>query len=379
MFEIIYHPLYGELHDTDQPKPAFESYENPNRCKIIWEYLKKIGYVLRDFRATAIQTNTEKSLVIRKPAPLDKKDLFLVHTQYYIDKVECFTKAGCGQLGDLVLATEDLMEIGLLSAGGAYEAIKDVATKKYNQSFAIIRPPGHHSTPDTADGLCVFNNIALAIKKMRKELDFKEKIVIIDIDAHFGNGLSSIFYQDPTVLYTSIHEYDFLTYDEGFFDAIGLKNGLGYNINFPVPFKAGDTYLEKYCNFIEPFIIKYQPEIIIIATGLDGHWADPIGNLSFSSQGYIYFTNWLKRVSKEVCQSRVCFCLEGGYNLIMIPRLIEILISEFISQPIKNTIDDLPSKHYFSNSVADESFMQSYDEQLKILKKRLERIWNIVS
>lgn len=378
MFEIIYHPLYGELHDTDQPKPAFESYENPSRCKVIWEYLKKIGYVLRDFRATAIQTNTDKNLVIRKPTPIDKKDLYLVHSQYYVDKVECFTKAGCGQLGDLVLATEDLMEIGLLSAGGAYEAVKDVITKKYNQSFAIIRPPGHHSTPDTADGLCVFNNIALAIKKIRKDLDFKGKIAVLDIDAHFGNGISSIFYQDPTVLYSSIHEYDFLTYEDGFFDAIGSKNGLGYNINFPVPFKAGDKYLEKYCNFIKPFIVNYQPEIIIVAAGFDGHYSDPIGNLCFSSKGYAFFANWLKNLSKTICGGKVSFCLEGGYNLIMLPRLIEVIIGEFISHPVKNPIDEIPSDNFFSNALSDEAFLQGYDEQLKILRKRLERIWNII-
>lgn len=375
MFEIVYHPDYGELNKLDQPKPFFETYESPLRCKITWEHLKQIGFVSRDFRGTRIQTNTDRNLVIKKPEPLTKDDIRLVHSRYHLEMVERFTEFGCGQLGNSVLATEDTMEIALLSAGGAYEAISDVFNNKYSQSFALIRPPGHHAMPGTPDGLCIFNNIAVSIAKLRKDNKFNGKIAIIDIDAHYGNGLAEIFYEDPDVLYTSIHEMDFMMGEDGFFGEIGFGDGLGYNICFPVRYGSGDIVLKKYCNFIEPFLNDFSPDLIIIASGFDGHWADPIGNLNYTSKGYKHFANWIKAVSSQLCGGKVAFCLEGGYNLIMLPRLIETVISQFVDAPKTEYIDDYPQKVINKQSYADELFAERHNDQVDALKKRLERIW----
>ncbi|MBD3354024.1 MAG: hypothetical protein GF364_21255 [Candidatus Lokiarchaeota archaeon] len=378
MFEIIYHPLYGELNEIELPKPYFESYESPLRCKLVWEYLKKIGYALRDFKRTEMQTNSQKNLVLKKPIPLKKDDLYLVHSKHHVEQVEKFTEDGCGQLGNLVRATEDTMEIALLSAGGAYEAIKDVYSKRNTQAFAIIRPPGHHAIPDAADGLCVFNNIALAIKKLRKELAFKGRIAIVDIDAHYGNGIANVFYEDPSVLYSSIHEFDFSMGDWGRFSEIGIGDGLGCNISFPVRLNSGDEAIKKYCDFVEPFLVKYSPAIIIVAAGFDGHWADPLGNLRYTSDGYRYFAQWLKKIARTICSDRVCFCLEGGYNLLMLPRLIETIISEFINIKCSPPVDKIPYKSIFGYGSTSEYIDKHYNSQVDKIRKRLNRIWKLM-
>ncbi|MHA1729478.1 MAG: histone deacetylase family protein [Promethearchaeota archaeon] len=370
MFEIVYDPLFGDLNELEQPKPFFETYETPLRVKFTWDYLKKIGYL-----------NNSK-LVFKRPKPLNKEDIYLVHSKYHFDLVEKLSEIGMGQLGNLVQVTPDTLDIALLSAGGAYAAISDVYNKKYNQSFAIIRPPGHHAIPDAADGLCVFNNIAIAIKKLRKDLEFKGKIAIIDIDAHYGDGLAKIFYEDPKVLYSSIHEFDFEVGEAGGFSDLGLGNGRGYTINFPIPFNSDDFYLKSYCSFIGPFLEKYNPEMIIVAAGFDGHFADPIGNLRFTSRGYQYFASWLKKLSNKICDGRVSFCLEGGYNLLIIPHLIESIISEFLPVKLNSPIDDF-AYPYFSKNLSEgkktsaelDILKIGFNRKIEAFKKRINGLW----
>jgi len=375
MFEIIYHPLFGELHNLNQPKPYFESYETPLRCKLTWEYLKQIKFALRDFRDTNIQINSEKNLYFRKPNPLTHDDINLVHSKYHIELVEKSSKAGFAELGLNVISSEDSYEISLLSAGGAFQALHDVLSKKYPQSFAIIRPPGHHAMYDTPEGLCFFNNIAVAIRKYRNDFNYKENLAIIDIDAHYGNGIAKIFYTDKSVLYTSIHEYDFEGGNDGSFSELGADQGFGYNIPFPIPFKSDEYFLDLYLEFIEPFLDEYSPEAIIIASGFDSHWADPIGNLNFTSNTYRKFAKWLKELSKKVCNERICLILEGGYNLIMLPRLIETMICEFIGLEPQNPIDQINNQIF---SFKDEQFILKYKKMISETKTRLKRIWKII-
>ncbi|MHA1342060.1 MAG: histone deacetylase family protein [Promethearchaeota archaeon] len=377
MFEIVYHPLYGELHDIGQPRPFFEAYDSPLRCKLTWEYFKQIGFALRDFRGTNIQVNSEKKIYFKKPSALTNNDISLVHSKYHIELVEKSSKKGYAELGLNVVSSEDSHEISLLSAGGAYQALYDVLSRKYPQSFAIIRPPGHHAMPETAEGLCFFNNIGIAIKKYRKDLDYKEKLAILDIDAHYGNGIAKIFYIDRSVLYSSIHEYQFQAGNEGSFSELGADRGFGTNIPFPLPLKANDVYLDMYMEFIEPFLVEYSPDAIIVAIGLDAHWADPVGNLYFTSKSYTKFANWLKRISKNICNSRICFILEGGYNLLMIPRLIENIICEFLDIKPQTPIDIIDEKFIFSKTAQNERVLLKFRKLVNEQRIKLRRIWNL--
>ena len=370
MFEIVYHPDFGELNEQEQPKPIFETYETPLRCESIWNYLGKIF----GFNRKALDNKEEillsdQNILLKKPTSLDKDDIELVHTKYHIELVQNLSDIGSGQIGSLVMATEDTFDLALLSAGGVYTAIFDVINGKSDQSFAIVRPPGHHALPDCSDGLCVFNNIAIAIHKLRKHDKFKGKIAIIDIDAHFGDGISKIFYEDNTVFYSSVHEYDYMTGEAGSAVEIGLEKGRGYNFNYPIPLNADGSYLNSYIDVLTPIIKKFSPEIIIVAAGFDGHWADPIGNLCYNQKDYCNFAKKIHKLAKNVCNSKIAFCLEGGYNLIMIPRLIEGVISEFIKH---TTIPIIDSDIKTGRSIKEKDYFNStLNEEIRLIQKRI--------
>lgn len=369
MFEIVFHPLFNELHELDEPKPGFETYESPLRTLVIWEYFKFKGYIPSDFNKQGIIEDQSLALRVKKPNPLTKEDILRVHSTYLYELVEHLSSLGYGQIGNLVQASSDSLNIALLSAGGAYTAINDVYEGKTDQSFALIRPPGHHAIRDESDGLCVFNNIAVALEKLRIETGFQGKVLILDIDAHLGDGLEKIYYTSKDVLYSSIHEY--VPGEAGIISEIGAGEGKGFNICYPVPLEADDAYLEGYCNFIEPFIMKYQPEMIVVATGFDGHWADPIGNLSFTSKGYTKFTKWVHTVANKVCNGKISFILEGGYNLAVIPHLAEILLCEFTKNTVFTGFEEYIFP-YLDEQKTEKSEIKKYE---KLLKSVLDPYW----
>ena len=371
MFEIVFHPLYNELRELIEPKPVFETYETPLRTRVIWEYFISKGYIPSDFNKQGVINNPDIGLRVKKPSSLTKNDILRIHSSYLVELVENLSDVGYGEIGNLVQATSDTMDIALLSAGGAYLAIKDVYKGKTDQSFALIRPPGHHAIRDESDGLCVFNNIAVSIAKLRKECNFQGKIACIDIDTHLGDGIQKIFYEDPNVLYTSIHEY--IPGESGIFSEIGAGDGKGFNICYPVPLEAGDEYLKGYCKFLEPYLKQYQPDLIIVALGLDGHWADPIGNLSYSSKGYSYFAKWVHSMAKKVCNGKLTLIYEGGYNLAVLPYLAEIFLCEFTQNTHSTPFED----HIFPYLNEHENRGFTNKKISKIIERRVKSILEI--
>jgi acetoin utilization deacetylase AcuC-like enzyme len=370
MFEIVFHPLYNELHEQMDPKPVFETYETPLRTRVIWEYFKSKGYIPSGFDKNEVIINTDIDLCVKKPSPLTKSDILRVHSSYLYEVVEQLSSVGYGTIGNLVTATSDALEIALLSAGGAYLAISDVFNAKCNQSFALIRPPGHHAIRDESAGLCIFNNIAVALTKLREEDQFVGKVAIIDIDTHYGDGLAKLYYDDPNVLYSSIHEY--VPGDLGMISEVGIGKGKGFNICYPAPLEADDAYLEAYYEFLQPYLKKYRPEMIIVATGLDGHWADPIGNLRFSSKAYIKFAHWVHKVADNLCNGKLIFILEGGYNLAVLPHLAEIFLCEFT----KNTKFIPFEDHIIPFLKTDKTNDGEIKKYVKLLKTVLDPYWN---
>ncbi len=370
MFEIVFHPLFNELHELVEPKPVFETYETPMRTRVIWEYLKSRGYFQGDFNPKGIINNPDIGLQVKKPNALRKKDIVRVHSPYLYELVEHLSSVGYGQIGNLVQASHDSLEIALLSAGGAYLAIEDVYIGGAHQSFALVRPPGHHAIRDESDGLCVFNNIAVAVEKLRNEQNFQGKVAILDIDTHLGDGLSKLYYEDPHILYSSIHEY--VPGESGIITEIGAGKGKGFNICYPVPLEADDAYLEGYCRLIEDYLMKYRPEMVIIALGLDGHWADPIGNLAFTSKGYQDFAKWIHGIADKLCEGKIVFVLEGGYNLLVLPYLTEIFLSEFTRNTINTNFDSYILPFFESRKTEGEEI----EKLNQLVKNQLNPYWD---
>ncbi|MBN2157387.1 MAG: histone deacetylase [Candidatus Lokiarchaeota archaeon] len=369
MFEIVFHPLFNELHELGEPKPVFETYESPMRTRVIWEYFTAQNYIASEFPDEPYVENEKLGLSLRKPLPLNKSDVLRVHSPYLYELVEHLSSVGYGEIGNMVQATNESLEIALLSAGGAYQAIKDVYTGVASQSSGLIRPPGHHAIRDESNGLCIFNNIALAIEKLRKDNTFQGRIAIIDIDTHYGDGLAKTYYENPDILYASIHEY--VPGEAGIISEIGAGAGKGYNICYPVPLEADDRYLRGFTDLLTTYLEKYQPELLVVALGLDGHWADPIGNLRYTSKGYNKFAKWLHRIADKVCGGKIALILEGGYNLAVLPCLAGIFLSEFAVN-IDLIECDSHMSTFFKAQQTSSSEIKKYNE---LIKKQLRKYW----
>jgi acetoin utilization deacetylase AcuC-like enzyme len=255
------------------------------------------------------------------------------------------------------------------AVGGAIASMKRVLDKDVGQAFALIRPPGHHSFREEASGLCIFNNIATAILYLRQKKNYSKKIAIIDIDDHYGDGLARYFYEDPSVLYFSVHEFDFLEGDLGFVSDVGAGEGAGTTINYPIPLYTTDEEFLEFFDVITPILKEFSPDLIIVPAGFDMYFADPIGNCCLTSRSYYDFTAQLLQLANEVCDGKVVFSLEGGYNLIGLPICCHAVISALLHEDF--------SPHPFEQ--LDFSRYSKRRELIKIKKsltKTLQPFWD---
>jgi acetoin utilization deacetylase AcuC-like enzyme len=335
------------------PRPIFLSYENPLRIKVILDYLN------------SIRLWEDKRIIKFKPKDITEEHLRLAHTKYYIDTIKRFSDLGSGSLGDEIYITQDTFYLAKKAVGGAIEAIEKVLQKEVNQSFALIRPPGHHALREKGSGLCIFNNIANAILYLRKERNYKEKIAIIDIDAHFGDGLVQYFYDDPSVLYFSIHEFDFVEGDIGFIDELGEGKGIGMTINFPVPLGITDNDFLEFLELLEPILKEYKPDIIIVAIGFDMYFDDAIGNCFLTSNAYYEFTKRILKIAEVVCEGKLAFILEGGYSLIGLPICVHMVLKALLKEPYERPFFE---NEKFPTESKNEEIIKIKDALINLLK-----------
>lgn len=352
---ILFDYDFSKQHNPPYPHPTFVSYENPLRIKAIYNYFEKTR-LFEDNRIMRLA-----------PRIVNKKLIKLAHSPYYIDTVERLSKFGSGLLSEEVFVVKDTFLLAKKAIGGVIECVDAVLKGRVNQSFAIIRPPGHHAMREKGAGLCIFNNIATAILNLR-ENNYQKRIAIIDIDDHFGDGIAQYFYEDPNVLYFSVHEFDFLEGDIGFITETGAGNGKGTTINFPIPMNTTDMNFLEFMEILEPILNEFKPDLIIVAAGFDMHFADQIGNCLLTSKSYYEFTRQIKTIAQKVCEGRLVFVLEGGYSIMGLPLCVNSIINALLQEAhIPNKSEDLDFSKYHSNI-----------ELLKIkkaLKKILSEYW----
>lgn len=218
------------------------------------------------------------------------------------------------KMGDVYLDSETFVHKNTfeIASYAVYSAIKAVE-QAYNTKkpvFALIRPPGHHANKYQGSGFCYFNNAAIAV--VQKNFS---KLAVVDIDLHHGNGTSDIFYSTPNVLYISTHQYGIYP-GTGWLTEIGTGAGEGYTVNIPLPTHTGDTsYKYAFEKIIIPILQEYKPEMIVVSFGADAHYMDPLSSLTLSTLGYIEIVEILYECAKTICNSRLAFVLEGGYNV----------------------------------------------------------------
>ncbi|XP_074570290.1 histone deacetylase 5-like [Curcuma longa] len=210
-------------------------------------------------------------------------------------------------------------EAAYLAAGSVIEVSEKVAKGDINSGIAIVRPPGHHAEPYEAMGFCLFNNVAIAASFLlneKPELGIK-KILIVDWDVHHGNGTQKMFYDDPRVLFFSVHRFDNGSFYPGGYDGdyfmIGEGPGAGYNINIPWEHgQCGDSdYVAAWDHVLIPVAEAYNPDIILVSAGFDAAIDDPLGGCCVTPYGYSLLLEKLM----QFAQGKIVMALEGGYNL----------------------------------------------------------------
>lgn len=252
-------------------------------------------------------------------APAGRDDIASVHSNEYIDRVIEICEAGGGDVGEGAQVGPGSYEIALLAAGGAMAAVDAVFNGDARRVIAIVRPPGHHAVRDKGMGFCVFNNVAVAAHHARQSQQL-ERIAIIDWDVHHGNGTQDAFYDDPQVLFISLHQEHLYPSDSGTLQEDGTGDGVGYNVNIPLPAGSGDAaYLAAFDRLVLPVLDAFQPELIMISAGQDASTMDPLGRMCVTTEGYRRMTSLLINRAERHASGRLVVLLEGGYSEVYAP------------------------------------------------------------
>ncbi len=164
-------------------------------------------------------------------------------------------------------------------------------------------------------GFCIFNNVAVGTCYVQKKHSLS-RILIVDWDVHHGNGTQAMFYDDPSVLYFSVHQYPFYPGTTGSEAEKGSGKGLNYNINVPLPAGSGDAdYVRVFNEKLEPAALAFSPDFVLISAGFDAHKDDLLGGMKVTAQGFAELTQIVKAVAEKCCEGRLVSVLEGGYHL----------------------------------------------------------------
>jgi len=240
-------------------------------------------------------------------------ELARVHTHRHISRIARTAGRPYTVLNADTETTAESYDAARLAVGGLLNLLDDLLAGPSRRGFACLRPPGHHAEPDRPNGFCLFNNVALGACHLleRHGLD---RIMIIDVDAHHGNGTQSAFYATDAVLFVSLHQADAVP-GTGNVREIGTGRGTGYTINLPLPPRQGDLDLVTVLRrFIPPLARAYRPEFLLVSCGFDLYAHDPLGKMSVTPDGYALMTSLLCATADEVAGGRIALVLEGGYS-----------------------------------------------------------------
>ncbi len=254
-------------------------------------------------------------LIKLKPVPADRCWIEKVHAPKYIDRAKSSSENGAGYLdtGDVPISLKSY-EAAVMAAGGVLTAIDAVMEQKVSNAFCAVRPPGHHALENRAMGFCIFNNVAIGTRYVQDKHNLP-KVLIVDWDVHHGNGTQAAFYDDPNVLYFSVHQYPFYP-GTGSQAEQGSGIGLHTNINVPLPAGSGDDqYIKTFEEKLVPAASSFAPDFVLVSAGFDAHKGDLLGGMRVTDRGFARLTQIVKSIAENFCAGRLVSVLEGGYGL----------------------------------------------------------------
>jgi acetoin utilization deacetylase AcuC-like enzyme len=256
-----------------------------------------------------------------------RDELERVHPARYLDALQRFCEEGGGPIDGDTAVNSRSWDAATHAAGAGLSAIEAIESTDATTAFLAVRPPGHHAVAAGAMGFCLVNNVAVAAAALRAR---GERVLVVDWDAHHGNGTQDIFYADPDVLYVSFHEWP-LYPGSGWLDETGTGAGVGATVNIPFPAGAtGDLYLEALDTVVAPMAERFGPTWVLVSAGYDGHRDDPLTGLALSAGDFVDIT---ARVL-EYAPRRVVY-LEGGYDLAALRHSVAATVSTLLGEPVR--------------------------------------------
>lgn len=284
MTTILYHPA-SRLHN-----PTYSHPDNPAR----------IDALLEGIRPHVTRHPSRQATV---------EELCRTHTAEYVSRI-LDQRGKCGSAGPGAPLTEHSVDAALWSAGAAIEAAG--VAMSGGTSLALCRPAGHHARPHTGMGFCVFNNVAVAAFSCIES--GLSRVFVLDWDVHHGNGTQEIFYGDDKVFFCSLHQRTAYP-KSGSKDEVGSGKGTGYTLNIPFEEGCGDSeYLRCVERTVIPAIKDFDPQVILISAGFDGHINDPLAKMNVSASAYGLMTQTVWEVAKGA-NVGLALILEGGYSI----------------------------------------------------------------
>ncbi len=271
-----------------------------------------------------------------EPLSMEREFLARIHTPSYLESLERHSRAGA-RLDMDTYTTPASWQLALNGAGGAAAVAGAVWTGQARRGFALTRPPGHHAMSGRGMGFCLLNNIALAAEYLLSGAPEgtlnAERLAIIDLDLHHGNGTQDIFWQRGDVLYISTHQFPHYP-GTGDLGETGAGPGKGCTANFPMPPFTGDNGFRAVMEtLILPLLDRFAPQMLLVSFGFDPHWRDPLGYLMLSAAGYgdliANLTDW----ADEHCQGRIALFLEGGYDLEAGAACLQTVTAALLGEP----------------------------------------------
>ena len=276
-------------HDTGSFHP-----ENPGRLTAIVNALELLPW--------------NPDLEWRLPTPILQRDpislVKQVHNPAYVDRVQELATEGGGLIDSDTPISSRSYDIALLAVNAWLDGV-DIVLNEHKSAFAIVRPPGHHATPNYGMGFCIFSNAAIAATYALSKPEI-DRVAILDWDVHHGNGTEAIVSKNPQIAYCSLHEYPF--YPGTGKDS--YRGEYGNILNIPVP--AGRTihlYQLLFEQQVIPFLQKFDPQLLIISAGYDANRMDPLAHMALEPSDYGILTRLCRRISPLLMLG-----LEGGYD-----------------------------------------------------------------
>jgi acetoin utilization deacetylase AcuC-like enzyme len=248
------------------------------------------------------------------PLPARRADIEATHGKDHVKLIESTAHHNRYALDGDTITCRDSYAVGLLAVGGFLRLLDAIAAGDCRNGFALVRPPGHHALRNRAMGFCLFNTMAIGAEYLKRSHGAK-KVLIMDWDVHHGNGTQDAFYNDPSVMFISTHQYPYYP-GSGAASEIGTGPGEGFTVNIPLPAGCGDAeYAQVFHDIVVPAAEKFVPDWILVSAGFDPHRRDPLGGMGVTDEGFALMSRRLIALAGKFTDAKIAFLLEGGYDL----------------------------------------------------------------